>query len=167
MRRFAEGIDPMRFVPVFALAFAVLVAASARPQELSPTAPADKPAGATGSEQIRKFEEAIKPYVKQARQTLPRAKKKYLKGLGKGEILFVTSRLYGNGRYEQVFVRVTSWEGETIRGLLASDVSVVPNHKRGEDVTCKESEVLDWTISKPDGSEEGNFVGKFLDSYKP
>jgi hypothetical protein len=157
----------MKFVPVFALAFVVLAAALARPQELSPNAPADKPAGATGSEQIRKFEEAIKPYVKQAKETLPRAKKKYLKGLHKGEIFFVTSRLHGNGRYEQVFVRVTSWEGETIRGRLASDVSVVPNHKRGEEMTCQESEVLDWTISKPDGSEEGNFVGKFLDSYKP
>ena len=31
----------------------------------------------------------------------------------------------------------------------------------------KESDVLDWTISKPDGTEEGNFVGKFLDTYKP
>ena len=28
-------------------------------------------------------------------------------------------------------------------------------------------EVLDWTISKPDGTEEGNFVGKFLDTYRP
>jgi hypothetical protein len=157
----------MKFVPVLAFAFVVLVGASARPQELSPNAPADKPAGATGSEQIRKFEEAIKPYVKQAREMLPRAKKKYLKGLRKGEIFFITTRLYANGKYEQVFVRVTAWEDETIHGLLASDVSVVPNHKRGEDVTCKEREVLDWTISKPDGSEEGNFVGKFLDSYKP
>ena len=30
-----------------------------------------------------------------------------------------------------------------------------------------ELEVLDWTVSKPDGTEDGNFVGKFLDTYKP
>ena len=157
----------MKSVPILAFAFAVFMAASAHSQELSPNAPADKPAGAAGPGQIRKFEEAIAPYVNKAKETLPRAKKRYLKGLRKGEIFFVTTRLYGNGKYEQVFLRVTAWEGETIRGRLASDVSVVTNHKRGEDVICKESEVLDWTISKPDGSEEGNFVRKFLDSYKP
>jgi hypothetical protein len=29
-----------------------------------------------------------------------------------------------------------------------------------------ETEVMDWLISHPDGSEEGNFVGKFLDTYQ-
>jgi hypothetical protein len=27
----------------------------------------------------------------------------------------------------------------------------------------QESELVDWLISRPDGSEEGNVVGKFLD----
>ncbi len=157
----------MKFLAgVLALSMSMSLAASPLPQELSPNAPADKPAAAN-AEQVRKFEEAISPYVTKARETLPRAKKRYLKGLRKGEILYVTTRIRENGKYEQVFVRVTSWEGQTVRGLLASDVSLFANHKRGEDLTCKESEVLDWTISKPDGSEEGNFVGKFLDSYKP
>ena len=157
----------MRFIPVVLASALVFSAASALPQELSPNAPADKPAGISGEEQVRRFEEAISPYVSKARETLPRAKKKYLKGLRKGETFFVTTRIRENGRYEQVFVRVTAWEGDTIRGLLASDVTIVPNHKRGETMACKESEVVDWTISKADGSEEGNFVGKFLDSYKP
>jgi hypothetical protein len=30
-----------------------------------------------------------------------------------------------------------------------------------------EAELLDWLITKPDGSEEGNVVGKFLDTYRP
>ena len=33
--------------------------------------------------------------------------------------------------------------------------------------TLPDSEVVDWMFSKPDGSEEGNVVGKFLDTYKP
>jgi uncharacterized protein YegJ (DUF2314 family) len=131
-------------------------------------APADKTVSAKSDEDVKKFEEAIAPYVKKARETLPEAKKRYLKGLPKGEMLFVTIKLYGaDGKYEQVFVRVSSWEKETIKGLLASKVTIVPNHTEGEKITCREADVLDWSISKPDGSEEGNFVGKFLDTYKP
>jgi uncharacterized protein YegJ (DUF2314 family) len=80
----------------------------------------------------------------------------------------VTTNLYGpGGKYEQVFVKVTSWKKEEIKGLLASDVTIIPNHKGGETMTCREADVIDWMISKPDGSEEGNFVGKFLDTYQP
>jgi hypothetical protein len=64
----------------------------------------------------------------------------------KSDQFFVTIKLFGpGGKYEQVFIRVTSWEKETIKGLLASDVTIITNH----------------------GSEEGNYVGKFLDTYHP
>jgi Uncharacterized protein conserved in bacteria (DUF2314) len=129
--------------------------------------PQDKPV-ASDAEQLKKFEDAIAPYVKKARETLPEAKKKYLAGLPKDQPLYVTIKLYDSSKkYEQVFVRVTSWKGETIQGILASDLSLIHNHSRNEKLTCSESEVLDWTISKPDGTEEGNFVGKFLDTYQP
>jgi len=130
-------------------------------------APPDKPVAAN-AEQVKKFEDAIAPYVKKARETLPEAKKKYLAGLPKDQTFFVTVKLYDEAKkYEQVFVRVTSWKGETIQGMLASDITLIHNHSKGEKLTCSESDVLDWTISKPDGSEEGNFVGKFLDTYQP
>ena len=90
-----------------------------------------------------------------------------MKGLHHGEVFFVTTRIQENGKFEQVFVRVTSWEGDTIHGVLASDMQLLTTHKKGEIVDCKENELIDWTISKPDGTEEGNFVGKFLDTYKP
>lgn len=31
-------------------------------------------------------------------------------------------------------------------------------------IDFKEKDIIDWLISKPDRSEEGNFVGKFLDT---
>lgn len=129
--------------------------------------PQDKPV-ASNAEQVKKFEDAIAPYVKKAQETLPEAKKKYLAGLPQGQIFYVTIKLYdASKKYEQVFVRVTSWKGETIEGILSSDISLIHNHSRGEKLSFNESEVLDWTISKPDGTEEGNFVGKFLDTYRP
>ena len=33
--------------------------------------------------------------------------------------------------------------------------------------TMPEDELIDWTIVHPDGSEEGNVVGKFLDTLRP
>ena len=129
--------------------------------------PQDKPV-ASNAEQLKKFEDAIAPYVKKARETLPEAKKKYLAGLPQNHIFYVTINLYDpSKKYEQVFVRVTSWKGEIIQGILDSDLSIINNHTKGEKLICHEPEILDWTISKPDGSEEGNFVGKFLDTYQP
>jgi Uncharacterized protein conserved in bacteria (DUF2314) len=114
------------------------------------------------------MEDALAPYIAKARETLPEAKKKYLAGLPKNEVFFVTIKLYDPSmKYEQVFVKVTGWKGESIQGTIASKLSLIQNHSMGEKLTCKESEVLDWTISKPDGTEEGNFVGKFLDTYQP
>jgi hypothetical protein len=37
----------------------------------------------------------------------------------------------------------------------------------GDRYATAEAELLDWLIAKPDGAEEGNVVGKFLDTYQP
>jgi hypothetical protein len=132
-------------------------------------APKDKLVPANGDEQVKKYEEAIAPSVKKARETLPEAKKKYLAGLPPKQIFYVTIKLYDAPKksYEQAFIMVNEWKGETIYGTIDSDLSMIRTHSRGEKLTCTESEVLDWTISKPDGTEEGNFVGKFLETYRP
>jgi len=129
--------------------------------------PKDNPVS-SNAEQLKKVEAAIAPSVKKAHETLPEAKKKYLAGLPKNEVFYVTIKLYDFSKnYEPVFVRVTAWKGETIQGFPDSELSLVHNHSKGEKLTCNESEIVDWTICKPDGTEEGNFVGKFLDTYQP
>jgi uncharacterized protein YegJ (DUF2314 family) len=148
------------------LSISTLIGASLYPQQ-PVQRPADKPVPAASSENSRKLDQAIAPYVKKAKATLPQAKEEFLNGLAKGDEFFVTTRIYNpDGKYEQVFLSVTSWTGQTIRGVLATNSSLIPI-KRGDAVICKERDVLDWTISKADGTEEGNFVGKFLDNYKP
>jgi uncharacterized protein YegJ (DUF2314 family) len=138
--------------------------------KLSPrpeNAPKDKPV-TSSHDQVMTFEDAIAPYVARARATLPDVKKRFAKGLNKGEVLFVTIRLYGpDKKYEQVFVEVKSWKGQTINGLLSTAPELVKSHHQGEKLVVDEKDVYDWTISKPDGTEEGNFVGNFLDTYHP
>lgn len=134
---------------------------------LSENAPKDKPVQ-FNDEASKKFEAAIAPYVAKARATLPDTKKRFAQGLNKGEVLFVTTRLHdADGKFEQVFVEVKSWKDTTITGLLATDPGLIKGHKQGEKMVVDEKDVYDWTISKPDGTEEGNFVGNFLDTYKP
>lgn len=129
-------------------------------------APRDQVTHTEGAATI-KMENAIQALVKSARAKLPEVKTRYLKGLPKDQLLYVTTKLYSDAaRFEQVFVKVNSWKGDSISGTLESAVKL-PNHKQGEPLNIKEADVLDWTITKPDGSEEGNVVGKFLDTWKP
>jgi len=107
----------------------------------------------------------LAPYVEAARKTLPAVKARYLKGLPAGHSLSVTTRLHDTEgkKMEQVFVTVVSWHDDQIEGTLNSEVKL-NNYKRGEPLLVLEKDVLDWTILRPDGSEEGNVVGKFLDT---
>lgn len=133
---------------------------------LAPNAPKDQPVKANLVE--KKFDEAIKPYVERARKTYPEAKERYLAGLPPQQVFFLTARLHDStGRWEQVFIEVKEIKDGNIKGLIANDIEVVSGYKIGDSYTFPESELLDWTISKPDGTEEGNVVGKFLDTYHP
>jgi len=135
--------------------------------QLAPNAPPDKPVQATG-DQGRQMEVAIKPYVEQARKTYPEAKRRYLLGLPKGETFFVTAKLADSrGHLEVVFIQVTKIKDDKITGAIASQIGVVAGYKQGDEYTLSEADLMDWTISKADGSEEGNVVGKFIEKYQP
>lgn len=109
--------------------------------------------------------EAMKPYIEKARQTLPDAKKRFQAGLPAGHSMSVTTGLKdANNHYEQVFVYVDSWTGDTVKGRLANDVDL-EGFKRGQALEVKEKDMLDWTIVNPKGEEEGNLVGKFIDKW--
>jgi uncharacterized protein YegJ (DUF2314 family) len=141
-----------------------LVTASAHAEEpqLSPNAPKDKPVSASTD----KMNRAIAPYVEQARKSWPGAKKRYLAGLPKGQIFFVTVQLFEGSQMEQCFVRVTKIADGQIQGTLATEPNRLKKLRRGDPLTVKESELYDWMIAMPDGSEEGNVVGKFLDTWQ-
>jgi hypothetical protein len=153
---------------LIALIFAAfLSSAFAQPYQLSPNAPQDKPLPAT-LEQRQRLDAAIQPLMKQARASYPDAKRRFLAGLPQGETFFVTANLRDQSSVtEQVFVAVQRIDGNTISGTIASNVLLVKGYKAGDVYSLPEGEIIDWLISKPDGTEEGNLVGKFLDTYHP
>lgn len=46
-----------------------------------------------------------------------------------------------------------------------SQIGVVQGYRFGQPYGCAERDLVDWMISHPDGTEEGNAVRKFLDTY--
>ncbi|WP_133271377.1 DUF2314 domain-containing protein [Hymenobacter radiodurans] len=137
---------------------------------IAPNAPTDQPLSIASTEEgagLKAFEKVIALAVKQAHKTLPQAKKRFLLGLKPDEAFFLTTRIYdSDGKFEQVFVRVTSWENTTVVGTIANELGVVQQYKINQSIVFPEKAILDWTIAKPDGSEEGNYVGKLIDTLQ-
>jgi len=151
----------------FVLSFGLLSAQNSNDAPLSKNAPTDQPVNFKDSVQIANFTKLIKPYTEKALKTLPGAKKKFLKGLPSGEAFFLTTRIYDNkNHFEQIFVRVINWNDELVQGSIANEISLVEGYEFGQIIKFPESDIIDWLITKPNGGEEGNFVGKYLDSLQ-
>jgi hypothetical protein len=150
------------------LATLPLPALAQRPVEVAPNAPQDQPVSAVQRCQLRLIAEATAPYVAQARTTYPAARERFMRGLPPRHTMFVTTQLVdGAGRVEQVFVAVDSIRGSTIAGRIWSPIQVVRGYSLRQPYSFDESALVDWMVARPDGTEEGNVVGKFLDSYRP
>ena len=126
---------------------------------------AGRPVHARGKNNVEALLQAEAPYIAKGRATYPAAKKRYLARLPRGYIFLVRYRLRAPGthRSEGVFVEVNAIKGDKIYGRIASEVDVVRSFRPWQHVSFPESEIEDWSILHPDGSEEGNFVGKFLE----
>jgi hypothetical protein len=156
-----------------ALTFSLLAVACAttgtgQPQEgrLSPAAPPDRPVHVR-RESLASWRALLAPSIAKARETYPDAKRRYLAGLPPGETFFVTTMLSDpEGGLEQVFILVDHIEDSVITGRIFSDVGTVRGYKARDVYRFPETEVVDWLISKPDGSEEGNLVGKLIDDLQ-
>ena len=156
----------MRAVYVFALL------AICSPLSFAQSRPSSQAAVRMEDAQLLAYRRAVAPYVAKARATYPAAKKRFLAGLPPGHMFAVMVRLqtFDHARKEvrqaDVFVDVRAIKNGKIDGRVNSPMPI-SGYKRGELISFPESEIINWVIQKPDGSEEGNAVGKFLDHYKP
>lgn len=131
---------------------------------VSPNAPKDTPAYLSEDE-IK----LLMPYIRKAKAAYPDAKRRFQAGLPLRNTFFVTTRIMerqgSEEVIEQVFVAVTEISNGFITGKVWNDSLRIKSHKKGDKYRLSENDVIDWLITKPDGTEEGNFVGKFLDEY--
>jgi hypothetical protein len=137
------------------------------PVHVAPTAPRDAAVGAAGDSATARLMALLEPCRRAALAAWPEARQRFLAGLPAQQTLFVTTRLRDAvGRVEQVFVAVDHIDGGRVAGRLWSEVTTVVGYRRGQPLALAEADVVDWMISRPDGSEEGNWMGKFIDAYQ-
>jgi len=129
----------------------------------------DKPVVTAGQKSRDALMKAEVSYIAKARTTYPAAKKRYLAGLPRGYRFEVRKRLAdpGGAAFEEVFIEVDSIKAGKVYGRIGSELGAVRSYRQWQRISFPESEVLDWTIVHPDGREERNYVGKFIDTYKP
>lgn len=160
----------MRFLARLLLAVVILlnIACATRGRQsmhAAPNAPEDRPVGATSETQDDLYA-LMEPYIDQARASYPSARDRFLAGLPPQHSFFAVTRLRdAEGHTEQVFIAVDQIRDGKITGRIWSDILLVRGFEAGKAYAFPEGELIDWVISRPDGSEEGNFVGKFLDEY--
>jgi hypothetical protein len=155
----------MRIIISFLLATSIAASAqtAARPKSLP-----DKPVHLSDQQRVAQLEQAVAPYIAKARKTYPAVKKRFLAGLPAKYIFSLTTKLWNRShtRFEVVFVAVDRIKEGTVFGHVATHTVQPVGYRFGDAISFPESQVIDWTIVRPDGSEEGNAVGKFLDSYQ-
>lgn len=143
------------------------VANHSKEEQARSKAPKDKPTGGMTGERLAAYDKAIAPYIAKARASYPVAKKRFLAGLPVGYHFSVRVPLHDGNKREDSFVAVEKISDGKITGQIQSTLDVVENYKTGQRITFPEADIDNWVIVRPDGSEEGNVVGKFLDTYHP
>jgi hypothetical protein len=152
---------------VLSLALGGAAAAQKRPVNVAPGAPQDRPVSVSTDSAQARFLALIEPHSAQARATYPAAKARFLAGLPAGQSFFAVTRLHdAEGRFEQVFIAVDHIKAGRITGRIWNDINTVRGYRVGQTYTFPEAELVDWLITRPDGSEEGNFVGKFIEELQ-
>jgi uncharacterized protein YegJ (DUF2314 family) len=61
-----------------------------------------------------------------------------------------------------MWVEVSHWKNNRIRGVLENDPELVPDLHAGEVVEIREEDVFDYIHKYPDGRNEGNTTGEMI-----
>ena len=136
------------------------------PVHVAPTAPKDAPLGVDAARR-EELERLLEPCRQKAMASYPDARARFLTGLPEHHTMFIVTRLRdAAGRREQVFVAVDGIDGDRVKGRVWNDRHVIEGFQRGQAVTIPESEIVDWMVARPDGTEEGNWMGRFIDALQ-
>lgn len=94
---------------------------------------------------------------------MSQARQRYQQGLPAGTSFYLTARVLNEAATpEPVVLVVDAWRAHDISGrIMRPGPTGLPTP--GATVNLDEAAVLDWIVLRPNGAEEGNFLGKFLD----
>ena len=136
-------------------------------------APPDKPQTIHPGKESEAYERAIAPYVAKARASYPAAKKRFLRGLPPGYTFTVYLSVYQSAdkshkeAWEDLYVIVGAIKDGKVYGRINNRPLRLTKYRLGDPVRFPESRIMNWVVLRPDGSEEANELGNFIDHWKP
>ncbi|OGX86392.1 hypothetical protein BEN48_12995 [Hymenobacter glacialis] len=105
--------------------------------------------------------------LREALRTLPAAKKRFQVGLPQGDQLLLSVRVQASDTsFRQASARVLGWRGSSIQALLLPSSVGATSLAEPLPVSFPETAVVDWTLLRAGGREEGNYVGRHLDAVQ-
>jgi len=120
--------------------------------------------GATDQAKTIDHSEALLAASRKAREHLPELRTDFNAKLQPGEsILLKAPFTTDDGHTEWMWVEVTQWDGNAIRGLLMNDPDRVRNLHAGQLVDVDEWRVFDYIRIHPDGTREGNTTAAIIE----
>jgi uncharacterized protein YegJ (DUF2314 family) len=98
-----------------------------------------------------------------ARAKLPELRQAFVHGLQAGEYIQVKAPFATpSGGREWMWVEVTNWNGNRIKGLLGNDPFEIPHMHAGQIVHVRQEDVFDYLRTYPDKHDEGNTTGQII-----
>ena len=156
---------PIAFVRPLLMGMALLAAGPAIAQVLAPVVLTTTTAPAGVRPALARDDSALADPVREALRTLPQARKKFLAGLPTGDQFLVSVRVIaGDTSFRQVSARVLGWHGSTVQALLLPGEADSAGAGEPVPVSFPETAVVDWTLLRASGREEGNYVGRYTDT---
>ncbi|MBF9223804.1 hypothetical protein [Hymenobacter ruricola] len=116
---------------------------------------------------LSRNETALADPMREALRTLPQAKKRFLAGLPTGDQFLLSVRVLATDTsFRQASARVLGWHGNTVQALLLPDAASSTAPVEPVPVSFPETAVVDWTLLRANGREEGNYVGRYIDTSR-
>ncbi|WP_152560103.1 hypothetical protein [Hymenobacter sp. IS2118] len=110
-------------------------------------------------------EAAFTAPLREAQRTLPQVKKRFQAGLPQGDQLLLTVRVMASDTsFRPASARVLGWRGNMVQALLLPEEASTASPAEPLPVSFPEAAVVDWTLLRASGREEGNYVGRYRDT---
>jgi uncharacterized protein YegJ (DUF2314 family) len=111
-----------------------------------------------------KHDEELLEASRRARSKLPALRKAFDAGMSPGEFIHVQAAFKApDGESEWMWVEITSWHGDKIKGLLRNEPYKITTLHGGQVVQVHEADVFDYIHRRADGIEDGNETGKIIE----
>jgi uncharacterized protein YegJ (DUF2314 family) len=102
-----------------------------------------------------------------AKAQLPKLRKAFVDGLAPGEFIQVKAPFrIPDGGQEWMWVEITGWNGDNIKGPLKNEPFNIQSLHRGQIVEVKQDDVFDFIRQFSDGRQEGNETGAVIEKMR-